>query len=354
MSLINNKSKIQSILDTVNSLPENAELDVLDNPGNANTMLAGTEMLDGSGKKVTGTIETKTSSNLTASGATVTVPAGYYASDASKSIQSGALSLSLGIDNTGLISADVITDSEGYISSTYSKSDTIALPVQEAKTITPTKSTQTAVAKNVYTTGAVTVAAIPSQYQDVSGVTATAAGTLSGQKFVNSSGTTVTGTMPNNGAISKTINALTETSVTVPSGYTSGGTVSLTNDLANEVEDQSELLDLALAALEGKAGGGGSSMVSTTNVSWTGSSSGYIAIYTAVGNDGSLNQTSTGNSTISDVASNTFMAFMNMAGDGKTPSVTVSSEDWMSSLLTSCSDYAFVRIGPSDTTITIS
>jgi hypothetical protein len=38
------------------------------------------------GEKVTGTIATKTSSNLSASGATVTVPAGYYASQASKSV----------------------------------------------------------------------------------------------------------------------------------------------------------------------------------------------------------------------------------------------------------------------------
>ena len=35
---------------------------------------------------VTGTIVTKTSSNLTASGATVTVPAGYYATQATKSV----------------------------------------------------------------------------------------------------------------------------------------------------------------------------------------------------------------------------------------------------------------------------
>ena len=48
------------------------------------------------GTKVTGTIATKTSSNLTASGATVTVPAGYYASDASASVGAGTYSASGG------------------------------------------------------------------------------------------------------------------------------------------------------------------------------------------------------------------------------------------------------------------
>jgi hypothetical protein len=41
------------------------------------------------------------------------------------------------------------------------------LTTQAAKTVTPSTSSQTAVAKNVYTTGAVTVAAIPSKYEDV-------------------------------------------------------------------------------------------------------------------------------------------------------------------------------------------
>ena len=39
------------------------------------------------------------------------------------------------------------------------------------------------------------------------------------------------GTMPNNGAISLTIDGLTATSATIPTGYTTGGTVSLTSDI---------------------------------------------------------------------------------------------------------------------------
>ena len=37
--------------------------------------------------------------------------------------------------------------------------------------------------------------------------------------------------MANNGAIAATIDGLTVTSYEVPAGYTSGGTVSLTNDI---------------------------------------------------------------------------------------------------------------------------
>lgn len=41
----------------------------------------------------------------------------------------------------------------------------------------------------------------------------------------------ITGSMPNNGAIAATIDGLNVTSYTIPSGYTSGGTVSLTDDI---------------------------------------------------------------------------------------------------------------------------
>ena len=77
----------------------------------------------------------------------------------------------------------------------------------------------------------VTVGAIPAKYQDVSGVTATDAHVLDGDKFVDATGMVVTGTMPNNGAVAKTMDGLTTTSVTIEAGYTSGGTVSLTDDI---------------------------------------------------------------------------------------------------------------------------
>ena len=98
-----------------------------------------------------------------------------------------------------------------------------ATPAEAAQDITPTGKVL----------GKVTVGAIPDKYKDVSGVTAGAADVLDGKFIVLADGSKVEGTMANNGAISKTIDGLTQTSVDIPAGYTSGGTVSLTDDIEN-------------------------------------------------------------------------------------------------------------------------
>ena len=99
-----------------------------------------------------------------------------------------------------------------------------ATPAEAAQDITPTKGK---------VLGKVTVSAIPDKYKDVSGVTAGAADVLDGKFIVLADGSKVEGTMANNGAISKTIDGLTQTSVDIPAGYTSGGTVNLTDDIEN-------------------------------------------------------------------------------------------------------------------------
>lgn len=106
--------------------------------------------------------------------------------------------------------------------------------VLETKTITPTKAAQEVTPTAGKVLSQVTVAAIPDQYQDVSGVTATAANVLDGDFFVDATGARVEGTMPNKGAVNATIDGLTTTSYTVPKGFHSGsGTVSLTADIEN-------------------------------------------------------------------------------------------------------------------------
>ena len=100
----------------------------------------------------------------------------------------------------------------------------------QSKSITPTKSQQSVTPDSgYYGLSDVTVAAIPEAYQNVSAVTATAGDVLASKVFVNSSGTNVTGTMTNNGAVSKTLDATTSNqSYTVPAGYHNGsGTVSI-------------------------------------------------------------------------------------------------------------------------------
>jgi hypothetical protein len=138
----------------------------LSNPASATDILSGKEAIDEDGNKITGTIATKTSSNLTVSGATVTVPAGYYASQATKSVTTATQATpSVSINSSGLITASA-TQTAGYVSA-GTKSGTKQLTTQIGTTITPSTSSQIAVKSGVYTRGIITVAAIPSNYEDV-------------------------------------------------------------------------------------------------------------------------------------------------------------------------------------------
>ena len=149
------------------------------------TMTSGGQSLNGvtsyaNGVKITGSIPTKTAADMTASGATVTAPAGYYAAATSKTIASGTattpatskcavpvLSINTATGGiTGTVSAAqniTPTVSAGYVSAgtagtiSVSGSDTLALTAQAAKTITPGTTAQT-IAAGQYLTGAQTIA----------------------------------------------------------------------------------------------------------------------------------------------------------------------------------------------------
>ena len=117
------------------------------------------------------------------------------------------------------------TIAKGYHSGTGSVKITT-----EAKTVTPTKESQQVTPSTGKVLSQVTVAAIPSNFIDTSEGDAAAPDILSG-KIAFVGGLKVTGTMPDNGSVAGTMDGLTTTSVTIPAGYTSGGAVSLTDDI---------------------------------------------------------------------------------------------------------------------------
>ena len=177
---------------TVSAIPA-AYQDVTNVTATADKVLEGSKFVDSSGKIVNGTMVDRSIEGsidtLTVESPQGFIPIGYY-------------------------------DGRSYI-------DVASV----TKEVTPTKSMQTITGESSAFLSSVTVNAIPTKYQDVSGVTATADNVLDGKYIVLADGTKVEGTMPNNGATSSSIDGLTKTSVTIPAGYTSGGTVSLTSDI---------------------------------------------------------------------------------------------------------------------------
>lgn len=128
----------------------------------------------------------KSSSDLSANGATVTAPAGYYEEPASAEVDVGTARTpaseivanpTISVDENGVVSASISNSKSitpqvtpGYVSEgiagtvSVSGSKTLQLDTQAAATVTPTESAQTAVGGHKYTLGAVQVDPIPSGY----------------------------------------------------------------------------------------------------------------------------------------------------------------------------------------------
>ena len=216
----------------------------------AASMLSGVTAHNSSGAAVTGSIVTYTSSDLTASGDTVSVPAGYYATTASKAVASGSATTpattitanpTISVNtSTGVITATASasqsvtpTVSAGYVSSgtagtvSVSGSNTESLSTVNGTTITPTESEQTAVAANKYTLGEVKVGAISSTYVG-SGITSRSSTDLS------ASGATVTApTGYYASAASTSVSSGTEGTPTATKGTVSSNSVTVTPSVTN-------------------------------------------------------------------------------------------------------------------------
>lgn len=145
-----------------------------------------------------------------------------------------------GIEDNGAVTAtvqegDTYTIPKGYHNSSGTVSGVAGGGNYglQSKTVTPTKSQQNITPdQGYYGLSDVTVGAIPESYQDVSSVTATAGNVLANKIFVDKTGKSVAGTMPNNGAVFGNIDGLSKMEYTIPAGYHSGlGKVTLTDDI---------------------------------------------------------------------------------------------------------------------------
>ena len=174
---------------TVNAIPQ-AYQDVSSVTATAPDVLSGKVFVTAAGAVTTGTMANNGAVNktLTAQEQNYTIPKGYHSGTGSVSIS------------------------------------------PESKTATPTKAQQTISPTAGKVLTSVVVEPIPAQYVDTSDATATAAQILDGAAaYVD--GELVEGTMPNNGATSLEIDGMQTTTVAVPAGYTSGGSVTLTNSI---------------------------------------------------------------------------------------------------------------------------
>ena len=163
----------------------------------------------------------------------VTVPLGYYSS-AVTSTPTDSASTTIkptlaGTNSDGAVSitastTDIVKTSADDYSNGFITKVTVSPTPSEEKTATPSNTTQTVTPTAGKLLSKVTVNAIPSPYFDTSGVTATAGTVLKDYKFVNSSGTTVTGTIVSRGDASATLSTSTR-SKTLSAGYYTGGTI---------------------------------------------------------------------------------------------------------------------------------
>lgn len=173
--------------------------------------------------------------------------------------------------------------SVGAISKTYVGS---GVTKQAAKTITPSTSSQTAVASGVYTTGAVTVAAIPSSYVKPSATKAATTYTPSTSNQTIAAGTYCSGAQ----TIKGDANLVAGNIKSGVSIFGVAGTMTAGEDVAAETNTYTSLLDDLEAAVDalpdaGSGGSGGTVQMCTVTIKakFAITATGYVDYLTATG-----------------------------------------------------------------------
>jgi len=212
MGIKNNTTSLQSILNKVNSLPSannGVELPELSNHARPEELLQNKELIDQDGNIVTGIMPNNGTISSTMDGIdvkSVTIPEGYTSG--------GIVSLDDTIDNEVDTQADLIaqikntvnalpeagsggidtsdatatvsTILSGYTAYVDGEKITGNIQSQAAKTIVPSTTSQIAVSSGFYTTGNITVDAIPSNYIVPSGtLTITTNGTVDVKNYAS-------------------------------------------------------------------------------------------------------------------------------------------------------------------------
>ena len=129
----------------------------------------------------------------------------------------------------GMIFLDTTTTTYPIPVGYHAGDNTVAIQPQ-TKEVTPSTAKQEITPTTGMVLSKVTVNPIPPGWYNTGDASADSADILAGVVAYSDLGK-VTGSMPNNGATGGTIDGLTTTSYTIPGGYTTGGTVSLTNGI---------------------------------------------------------------------------------------------------------------------------